>query len=69
MAKGKSVVKGLIDSAESAFFSAIEIHNKPRIAYRYPTATLLMVNAWELLLIMYINTLAEQRFTKAKNIP
>lgn len=29
MSKGKSVVKGLIDSAESAFFSAIEIHNKP----------------------------------------
>ena len=26
MAKGKSVVKGLIDSAESAFFSAIEMH-------------------------------------------
>ena len=54
MAKGKSVVKGLIDSAESAFFSAIEIHNKPRIAYRYPTATLLMVNAWELLLKAFV---------------
>ncbi|HIS36281.1 TPA: DUF3644 domain-containing protein [Candidatus Scatousia excrementigallinarum] len=54
MSKGKSVVKGLIDSAESAFFSAIEIHNKPRIAYRYPTATLLMINAWELLLKAYV---------------
>lgn len=54
MARKKNVVKGLIDSAEAAFFAGIEIHNKPKIPYRYPTATLLIINAWELALKAYI---------------
>lgn len=44
MSRKKNVVKSLIDSAESAIFAGIEIHNKPRIPYRYPTATLLVIN-------------------------
>lgn len=35
-------------------FAGIEIHNKPNIAYRYPTATILIINAWELALKAYI---------------
>ena len=54
MARRKNVVKSLVDSAESAIFAGIEIHNKPRILYRYPTATLLVINAWELALKAYV---------------
>ena len=54
MSRKKNVVKSLIDSAESAIFAGIEIHNKPRIPYRYPTATLLIINAWELALKAYV---------------
>ena len=54
MTRRKNVVKSLIDSAEAAFFAGVEIHNKPKIAYRYPTATLLVINAWELLLKAYV---------------
>lgn len=54
MARRKNVVKSLVDSAESAIFAGIEIHNKPRIPYRYPTATLLVINAWELALKAYV---------------
>jgi len=49
-----NVVKGLIDAAISAYFSAIEIHNKPKIEYRYPNTTLLIINAWELALKAYV---------------
>lgn len=39
MARRKNVVKSLVDSAESAIFAGIEIHNKPRI----PTDTLIVI--------------------------
>ena len=39
---------------EKALFAGIEIHNKPNIAYRYPTATILIINAWELALKAYV---------------
>ncbi len=39
----------------ATYFAAIEIHNKPNISYRYETVTLLMMNAWELVLKTYIN--------------
>lgn len=54
MARGKSIKKLLLDASQSALFAGIEIHNKPNIAYRYPTATILIVNAWELALKAYI---------------
>ena len=54
MARGKSVTKLLLDSSQAALFAGIEIHNKPHIAYRYPTATILIINAWELALKAYV---------------
>lgn len=54
MARGKSTKKLLLDASQAALFAGIEIHNKPNIAYRYPTATILIINAWELALKAYI---------------
>lgn len=54
MARGKVVTKTLVDASQAAMFAGIEIHNKPNIAYRYPTAIILVVNAWELLLKAYV---------------
>ena len=54
MARGKSISKLLIDSSQAALFAGIEIHNKPHIDFRYPTATLLIINAWELALKAYV---------------
>ena len=54
MSRGKSVTKLLLDSSRAALFAGIEIHNKPHIAFRYPTATILIINAWELALKAYV---------------
>lgn len=40
----------LVDSSLSAALAAIEIYNKPNFAYREEAFTILMINAWELLL-------------------
>jgi hypothetical protein len=42
--------KYLRDSAKSALLGAIEVYNKPSLAYREETFAVLLVNAWELLL-------------------
>lgn len=52
--RAPNVIKSLLEAAQGAFFAAIEIHNKPKIEYRYQTSTLLMMNAWELSLKAYI---------------
>lgn len=68
MPRKKNVAKSLIDSAESAIFAGIEIHNKPRIPYRYPTATLLIINAWELALKAYVyKYIGKKRIYEEKN--
>jgi len=54
LAKRKMVQHNLVKNAVSAYFAAIEIHNKPNIVYRYETVTLLLINAWELALKAYI---------------
>ena len=54
MAKHKMVLQNLIKNSIAAFFAAIEIHNKPSIPYRYETVTLLILNAWELILKAYV---------------
>ncbi len=54
MSRGKSVTKLLLDSSHAALFAGIEIHNKPHIAFRYPTSTILIINAWELALKAYV---------------
>src|SRR5437868_6328677 len=48
------IAKNLLQNSISAMFSAIEIHNKPKISYRYETVVLLMLNAWELALKAYL---------------
>jgi hypothetical protein len=54
MAKHKMVQYNLLRNSISAYFAAIELHNKPNITYRYETVTLLLINAWELLLKAFI---------------
>ena len=54
MAKRKMIQYNLIKNSIAAYFAAIEIHNKPSIAYRYESVTLLILNAWELALKAYI---------------
>jgi len=55
MRKRKSpIAKSLVKNSISAMFSAIEIHNKPTIRYRYEIVVLLIFNSWELLLKGYL---------------
>ena len=54
MAKRKMVYNNLVKNSISAYFAAVELHNKPNIAYGYETVTLLMMNAWELALKAYV---------------
>lgn len=63
MAKHKMVQSNLLKNSISAYFAAIEIHNKPNILYRYETVTLLIMNAWELLLKTFV-----RRYIKDKSI-
>lgn len=63
MAKRKMVQCNLLKNSIAAYFAAIEIHNKPNIPYRYETVSLLLMNAWELLLKSYI-----RKHLKKKNI-
>lgn len=63
MGKRKMVQNNLIKNSISAYFAAIEIHNKPNISYRYETTTLLLMNAWELLLKAFV-----KKYIKKKSI-
>lgn len=63
MGKRKMVQLNLIKNSAAAYFAAVEIHNKPNITYRYETVTLLMMNAWELVLKAYV-----KKFIKKKSI-
>ena len=49
-----NVAHTLMKNAISALFCAIEIHNKPKIEYRYPNVVVILLNAWELVLKSYI---------------
>jgi hypothetical protein len=61
MAKRKMVQSNLVKNSIAAYFAAIEIHNKPNIAYRYETVTLLVMNAWELVLKAYVKKYVKSR--------
>ncbi len=63
MMKYKMVQHNLLKNSIAAYFSAIEIHNKPNIRYRYEITTLLIINAWELLLKAFI-----KKYVKNKSI-
>ena len=64
MAKRHNMVQhNLVKNAIAAYFAAVEIHNKPNIPYRYQTVSLLLTNAWELILKAYI-----KKYDKARSI-
>lgn len=63
MAKRKMVQNNLLKNSIAAYFAAIEIHNKPNFSYRYETTTLLLMNAWELVLKAFV-----KKRIKTKNI-
>ncbi|WP_396153536.1 DUF3644 domain-containing protein [Flavobacterium sp.] len=48
------IAKNLLKNSVAGMFSAIEVHNKPIIAYRYETVVLLVLNSWELVLKAYL---------------
>ena len=50
-----AVSAALLGNAKSAMFAAVEVHDKPIFKYRYEVCTLLVINAWELVLKAYIN--------------
>lgn len=63
MPKRKMVQNNLLKNSISAYFAAIEIHNKPNFSYRYETVTLLIMNAWELILKCFV-----KKYIKSKSI-
>lgn len=61
MAKRKMVQYNLLRNSIAAYFASIEIHNKPNIPYRYETVSLLIMNAWELMLKAFIRKYIKSR--------
>ena len=63
MKKRKSpVAKTLVKNGCAALMAALEIHNKPLFEYRYEVCTLLVINAWELVVKALI-------YQKWKDVP
>lgn len=52
--KKRQIQYNLINNSLNAFISAIEIHNKPNIRYRYESTVVLIINSWELILKAFI---------------
>ena len=64
----KMIQRNLINNAIHAYFAAIEIHNKPKIEYRYETTSVLIINAWELILKAFVRkNIKGKSIFKAKN--
>ena len=61
--RNPNIAHTLLKNSISALFCAIEIHNKPKIEYRYPNVVVILLNAWELALKSYI-----YKFQKNKKI-
>ena len=49
-----AIKESLLENSKSAIIAGIEIHNKPIFSYRYEVASILIINAWELILKAYI---------------
>lgn len=62
-----NISKTLIENSISALFCAIEIHNKPRIDYRYPNVVVILLNAWELALKSYLYKYKKNKQIVKKN--
>jgi hypothetical protein len=67
MKKRKMVQANLIKNSIAAYFGAVEIHNKPNIPYRYETTTLLLMNAWELILKAYVKKYVKKQSIYTKD--
>lgn len=65
--KRKMVMSNLVKNSMAAYYAAIEIHNKPNIQYRYETVTLLINNAWELILKAFIRKSIKDRSIYTEN--
>lgn len=52
--KNNNLLNQLLDNSIQSMLSAIEIHNKPQITYRYQVVVILLINSWELALKSYI---------------
>ena len=63
----KQVLFNLKKNAYSTFSSAIEIHNKPNIEYRYENVTILLLNAWELILKAFVRKYTRKSIFKAND--
>ena len=69
MSNRKMIMSNLVKNSIAAYYAAIEIHNKPNISFRYETVTLLLSNAWELILKAFIRKYIKKTsiFTKDKH--
>lgn len=63
----RQILFNLKKNAYSAFSSAIEIHNKPNIDYRYETVTILLLNAWELILKAFVRKYTSKSIFKSND--
>ncbi|MCH8033106.1 MAG: hypothetical protein O6499_07675 [Candidatus Dadabacteria bacterium] len=52
----EQLLDNLVENSKSAMIAAIEVHNKPVFPYRYEITTVLVINAWELILKAFILT-------------
>lgn len=65
--KKNLILYNLKKNSYSAFSAAIEIHNKPNIDYRYETVTILLLNAWELILKAFVKKYTRKNLFKTDN--
>lgn len=49
-----NIIDYLVNNSKSALIASVEIHNKPIFPYRYEVVTILLINAWELILKAYL---------------
>lgn len=61
------IQKNLVNNAISAYYAAIEIHNKPHFAYRYESVSILIINAWELILKAFVRKYVKGKCIYRKN--
>jgi len=66
----KGSYRALLNNSKAAMLAAIEIYNKPQIEYRDECFTILLVNAWELLLKAILSKHKQRIFyPKKRNEP
>jgi hypothetical protein len=61
MSRWPRIAHNLVENSIEAMYCAIELHNKPILKYRYETCTILIINAWELLLKAYLYSIEKDK--------